>query len=81
MADEKTGCYTVERVGAIDGWTTVMANSAEEAVTIVPDRIDRGELLEQDGEPDGEPVLVVRAVAGFWRPIAGDLADAISGES
>jgi hypothetical protein len=79
MADEtKTGLYTVERAGMIDGWTTVMANSAEEAATIVFDQIGRGELLEQEGEPDGEPVLVVRAVAGFCRPIADELADAIS---
>ncbi len=79
MADEeKTGVYTVERVGMIDGWTTVTASSAEDAAMIVFDKIERGELLEQEGEPDGEPVLVVRAVAGFWRPIADDLADAIS---
>jgi hypothetical protein len=84
MADErmagedKAGVYTVEREGMIRGWTTVWGNSPEEAVAAEWAKIDRGELLEQSGEPDGEVVLVVRVVAGWDRPIADDLADAIS---
>jgi len=76
--EDKAGVYTVEREGMIRGWTTVWGNSPEEAVAAEWAKIDRGELLEQSGEPDGEVVLVVRVVAGWDRPIADDLADAIS---
>ncbi|HMH40493.1 MAG TPA: hypothetical protein VK532_04785 [Gaiellaceae bacterium] len=79
MADEdKAGVYTVERFAAIGGWATVWGNSPEEAAAAMWAKIDRGERLEQEGEPDGEIVLVVRAVAGWDRPIGDDLADAIS---
>jgi hypothetical protein len=89
MADEdKAGVYTVELAGHMigSGWTTVMANSAVEAAEIGFDQAARhyngeggGRPLEEDGDdvPDGEPVLIVRAVAGFHGPIADDLAEAI----
>ena len=79
MTDEKTGVYTVEfRDHAIgEGWTTVEANGAAEAALLAIDRAAH-EPLERDGDPDGEAVLIVRAVAGFGRRIGDDLADAIT---
>ena len=78
VTDDKAGVYTVERFAAIGGWATVWGNSPEEAAAAMWEKVWRGDQLEQEGEPDGAIVLVVRAVAGWDRPIADDLADAIS---
>jgi hypothetical protein len=48
-----------------------MANSAEEAATIVCKRVAEAwqlgrQVLEQEGEPDGEPVLTVYAIDGWY---------------
>jgi hypothetical protein len=76
-----------------DRWTSVMAHTPVEAATLAMEEIASGRPCQggiaavflrtlaaggpADG-PDGHPVLIVRAVAGWDRPIADDLADAIT---